>query len=250
LIGNSFFDGFSGSGFLFIGVFWILFWWTLCGSWFALFLLLDWSCWVGLGKGGLTGEAWKLIFDWHWGVVNESAISLNFSSNSNSVFIVFTYFVVFLLSGSDFVVALIFESSLLGHGVEDNLEGSSFLTVGVLWGAKSDLVFVGFWGGGFGWSLGVFGVWGLAFGSGVSWFGIGGWGFSGITFSFSWGSLFFCWGSFGFSLWFGFFLGWSGFSFGLFLGWSLCLLCWSFGLLFSWLSLSEFLSGEFWCLVS
>jgi hypothetical protein len=125
LVGDSFFNGFSGGGFLFIGIFWILFWWCLL----CFFFLFNWSCWVGLGKGGLTGEAWKVILNWHWAIVNESSISLNISSYSNSVFLVFALLVVFLLGGGDVSVASLFESSLFSDSVEDNLQGSGFLTV-------------------------------------------------------------------------------------------------------------------------
>jgi len=92
LLGDNSLNLFSGSGLLLVGVLWVLLWWLL----FA-FLLLFWCSgsvfwsggWISLGKRGFTSESWKLIFDWHWGVVNESAISLNFSSDSNSVFLVF-----------------------------------------------------------------------------------------------------------------------------------------------------------------
>jgi hypothetical protein len=144
LISNNFFNFLSGSGFLFIGVLWVLFWWFL----FAFFFLLNWSGWLGssswlgglgwssssnwlssssffhwlsLGKRCLTGEACELVFDWHWGVVNESAISLNFSGSSNSVLLIFALLVVFLLGGSDIGVTLVFESSLFGDGIEDSL---------------------------------------------------------------------------------------------------------------------------------
>jgi hypothetical protein len=77
----------------------------------------------------LSGVAFELVFDWHWGVVNESSISLNSSGNSDSVLLVFALLVVFLLGGSDVSVALLFESSLFGDSVEDNLQGSGLLTV-------------------------------------------------------------------------------------------------------------------------
>jgi len=132
LVGDGFFDNFAGGGFLFIGIFWVLFWWCLLG----FFFLFCWL-WVSLGKRGnsfshmrvLSGVALELVFDWHWGVVNESSISHDFSSNSDSVLLVFALLVVFLLGGSDVGVALLFESSLFGDSVEDNLQGSGFLTV-------------------------------------------------------------------------------------------------------------------------
>lgn len=150
--------------------------------------------------------------------MNKTTISLNSSSSSNCIFLIFRLICVFVLGSSDIGVALVFESSLFGNGIKNNLQGSSFFTVRVFWGT--------FW-----WFVSSFWCIGGSFGVAIS-----------FSFIFSLSQL--CWGS-RFRSWFFVFFSitiswssWSGRS-----GWSLSSSFWS---LFFIIFFVFFVGVSFW----
>lgn len=101
--------------------------------WEFLFTFLSSWFWVSLSKRGFSSESWKLVFSWHWGIMNKTTIGLNSSSSSNSVFLVFRLICVFVLGSSNIGIAFVFKSSLLSNSVKNNLQGGCFFTIRVFW---------------------------------------------------------------------------------------------------------------------
>ena len=82
---------------------------------FLLLVWLRWSIWYNfifsLGKRLFTLTKKMIFFGERW-IVNESSVSLNFSSYSNSVLLVFGLLMIFGLGGGNISIASSFPSSL------------------------------------------------------------------------------------------------------------------------------------------
>jgi len=73
--------------------------------------------------------------------MNKSSSCLNVSSSSNSVLLIFTLFVIFLLSSSNISVTGSFENSLSWNSFENFFQGISFLLIRLGWSEINNFSF-------------------------------------------------------------------------------------------------------------